>query len=463
MKTYNKRVAMVVSTHHLIPNGGIGVGCQSIVDMYNQAGVVCDVILDRAPTDDLFADWFRQRGQVIYNEKPMVRKPWADVFAFSDGICAEEQVDLRHSLMKALKTNLYDLFVCHSPSAALAVYSLDLPFYVPTVVYTHDFNSVFKSASGTNGGGYYTNSVTNFNNLIYQLPGLICGTHTQRNLRELNLKDARCLPLPLSAPDLLDTHSEEQKGVLYVGRWEPRKAPQKFVSLIQQTGLPAKIITNARGKSKFQQEFARKNVDAGLVEYAIDCFDSGRDYLDYKEKAEYIKKCRVAYMPYLYESYGLTVYESLTNMPVVVPRTSVWGENFVEFSEFYWEDVDTCAERVLELYNRNQVTNNKQQIADKEQLISNSWMELLSLQVAPPTNSKARITEQDDIFLRDAVRMLGRIMCIEDVQSFYRSRNKFSITYTDTDTWLSKSNNPVPDNKEIILDANSLQNWFNQL
>jgi len=466
MKTYKKRIALIVSVNHFLPNGGVGTACQSIVNTFYKNDVLCDIIFDRQPSNDQryeFSNWFKERGNIIFNDNALIRQPWRNIYRYKEGICFEEVVDFQRSIMKALNSNLYDLFICHSPTAALALYSLDLNYQVPSVVYTHDYNSVFKLQPGDEGRGNFNISATRLNHRIYRLDNFICGTHTERNVRELDCETAKSLPLPLTAPGLLEPNNEEQKGVLFIGRYEPRKMPKKFVKLIAATKLPAKIITNNKGRQKFIEDFVQAGVDLDSVEFALDCFEGAveKDYLDFKEKTRYIRSCRVAYMPYQFESYGLTVYEALTCMPVVVPKSSSWGENFIEYSQFYWEETDKINERVFELYNSDKVLNNRQEIAKNEQQVEETWLNLLQLPVGRMVeNSQADILEKDNFYWHDYIndRDSKKKLNCDELWSTYNTLHKYQRTYTKDYTWLSKKG-LTPNDTQDIFNANT---WFEQ-
>ena len=59
---------------------------------------------------------------------------------------------------------------------------------------------------------------------------------------------------------VLEEHNKERSGVLWIGRWEPRKNPEEFIRVIKETKLPAKVITNTNGARKFE---------AALIEIAL--------------------------------------------------------------------------------------------------------------------------------------------------------------------------------------------------
>ena len=151
MKTYKYRVAHIVCNSQLKPNGGIGAGVQSCVQMFQDFGAQCDLITDIPPSsidkDRVnFLQWFKNNQcQIITPTKPLNYTLYKTLAGNKDTINHEETINFRNSICKALHKNIYNLFVVHSTQAGLSLYGLDIVDKIPSVINTHDFNAVFKT------------------------------------------------------------------------------------------------------------------------------------------------------------------------------------------------------------------------------------------------------------------------------------------------------------------------------
>jgi len=458
MKTKRYRVAHVASCSHMKPNGGIGAGLQSVVQMFEQMGCQNDIIMNKLPEDPAphtrqkFLQTFKDQGcQIIVPDKPVPMRPYTLLMgSHNNGICGEEQLNFRNAIWRALQTNLYDLFVVHSTQAAVGLYALDIVGRIPSVMYTHDYNAVFKDAKGSQGRMNNSDSATNFNDMVYRLPGWVIGTHTERNVREIG-PQARCLPLPLTARGLLTPLTEEEKrsqrGVLFIGRWEPRKAPQKYVDLIAATGLPARLLVSSElSRAKFKLAFA----EAGITDYefAIDRYEQAqqRGYTDQTEKNEFIRTCKVSFLPYVYEAYGLAQYEALCVMPGVVLEQNIWHRNFTQFPQLHVEkDFDSAVLRVKQLHSAPHQSA-QQEIEQWERAVPEMWRRVL-MTPRPERRASSRFSQQDNIWHHDALAKLKRTPCLDDIYSIINAQNQFKRYYTETDTWYTKTQT-LPTQKE---------------
>ncbi len=182
------------------------------------------------------------------------------------------------------------MVVCNSLEAMPAVLSFDLNNYIPVVLYTHEESMVFRDTRKFKG--VFLESCNEFFNNLMNLENCYIGTQSPRNVTEIKNNggaNVEHLSMPMSERELLTSDYPERKGVLYIGRWEDRKNPEAFLKVIKETGLPAKIMTNANGKKKFEARLA----ELGITDYEIKASIVG------KEKVDFIKSAKVHFNPSL--------------------------------------------------------------------------------------------------------------------------------------------------------------------
>ena len=56
MRTYNKRIAFLISDQHFIPHGGIGSFCKGFTEMCDRLNWKVDILLDKAPNNNNFKE-----------------------------------------------------------------------------------------------------------------------------------------------------------------------------------------------------------------------------------------------------------------------------------------------------------------------------------------------------------------------------------------------------------------------
>ncbi len=459
MKTYKYRVANIIANDHIKPNGGIGAGLQSCVQMFQDLGAVNDIIMDKAPDDkprQNFVKWFKDNDcNIITPLDPLDLKTYKQIHGFSNSICLEESLNFRNSIYRALHKNIYDLIVVHSTQAGIALYGLDILDRIPSVMYTHDYNAVFKNADGGEGRINFGVGITRFNDMVYRLPGYIVGTHSQRNVEELAHPTAMCLPLPLTAKDLLkpltDEEKQKQNGVLFIGRWEPRKDPEAYCDLIAKTKLPAKLLVSSNESiKKFKAAFEKRGITD--YEFAIDRYEQAqqRGFTTQDEKCAFIRSCKVSFLPYVYEAYGLAQYETLCVMPGVVYEHNIWHENFRQFPHLHKETKQSAPDKVLELHNNPQHNSAQKEIIEYEATVPGMWNALLSAPKAE-VKSTSRFSQHNNIWHNEVVSKLKRHLGIEDIQSVLNAQHLYQRYYTLTDTWYTKDNTPPIENAEVSI------------
>jgi hypothetical protein len=298
----------------------------------------------------------------------------------------------------------------------------------------------------------FTESFNEVFNVLMKVKGITVGTQTKRNLAELNVMqvtNSQYLPILMTEKTLLEPNLEKREGILWIGRWEPRKNPEEFIRVIKETGLPAKVITNSNGAKKFEQ--ALKDIDA-TYEIKIGVYG--------KEKADFIKSARVAYNPAIRESFGLAFYECIGHMPTVALEGMSWLNNFRK-QDYFAFPKSAIVEKIKALYNDYEDPN-KWYEKDTLKHINNinndgikEWIKCFdSFEPVKSNSDRATINSYDEVKYIDYIQSLNRdSLCVEDIKSVLTNKHKYNIIYTDSNTYLSKDPNFVPVEKQSGLEG----------
>ena len=452
MRLYKKRVAFCISDQHLVPHGGIGQFAKGFVEMANKIDWKVDIITDK-PTTNEFAKLVESLGaNLIAPKNALSYKNHTGTFAFTDSINFEKMINFRDAVMNAFHNNIYDMVVCNSLEAMPAVLSFDLNTYIPVVFYTHEESMVFRDTRKFKG--VFLESCNEFFNNLMNLESCYIGTQSARNVSEIKNNggvSVEHLSMPMSERELLTSDYAERKGVLYIGRWEDRKNPEAFLKVIKETGLPAKIMTNANGKKKFEARLA----ELGITDYEIKASIVG------KEKVDFIKSAKVHFNPSLRENYPFTFFECLGHMPCIVIDKSEWVTNF-DPAYYIRLPLNEVAEVLKVEYNADRKQRNHdalQYIKHLDFQTSDRWKKFLSsyTQTSLSRSDSAKINDYTEIKYSDFIKILNRTqLAIDDVKSILTNKSKYNIIYTDNDTYLSKDPNFIP--KEEV--TSSLESLF---
>lgn len=447
MKTYDKRVAFCISDQHVIPHGGIGQFAKGFVEMAGRLNWKVDLILDKAPTNN-FCSLIESFGaNVVYPDMPLKYSEHVGIFAFNESINFEKSINFRNSLMKALATNIYDMIVCNTWEAMLATHLLGVTANIPTVFYTHHESMVFRS--NRKEKGVFSQACNEFANKLIEFDDVIVGTQSDRNNTELlneGIKNTVVLGMPMTERKLLEKYEGETEGVLWLGRWEKLKNPEAFIKLIKETGLPARVMTNANGKKKFEAEFAA----AGITNYKIASGVVG------EEKVEFIRSSRVHYNTSLRESYGFAFIECLAHMPCFVLDKADWANNF-DTSKFTFVSEKQAAEKIKKAY-ENSSSGELDYVRGIDSLAQEQWADIMiNSEWQKSSSNAAKINEVETTkYSKFIVDLDRKALAIEDITSVLTNRHKFNIIYTDKDTYLTKDKDFVP----VEEDTNTLDDIF---
>lgn len=426
MRTYDKRIGFIVSYQTLIPHGGIGQFAKSFCELMDEHNIKVDIICDKEPKDNEFIKSLK--ANII---APLESLPYTDhsnIFMYGDTFCYERMANFRNAIVEAMEHNLYNALICNTYESVQVASAMGLEDVVQIIAYTHLESQIFKDTK---------NPFLHNTNLIMrqqlETDGIYVGTQSKFN--QLNISDSVYhLPIPITERGLLEEHHTPREGVLFVGRWEEGKNPELFIDLIEQTKLPAKVMTSPNGVKKFEDRLAKIGVPYDV-----------RASIVGQEKVDFITSARVAFNPSTVESYGMAFYEQHIQLPTVVLENQRWTKNF-DSHHFFTVNKKNMAKVVTDLYNnvldaRIWYANGILEMhRSKENEVFHKWNECFNEFVGKQSNSNtAQICNFGTVRYLDYIQALNRkIVCIDDIRSVLTNKHKFRVIYTDNDTWLSR-------------------------
>lgn len=462
MKTYKKRIAFLISDQHFIPHGGIGQFAKGFTELCNNLSWKVDFILDKEPSDNEFKKLIQNLGgNIIFAPKASSTKtpgvveikaesalPYDDhvaTFAFSDSVNLEKIINFRKSLTQAFSKNLYDVVVCNSQESMSAAYIMGLTKMIAVVFYTHLHSMIFRQG---NGSDVFLECYHEFFNKHMEFPDVFIGTQTLKNKMELEnnrSKFVNVLPMPITEQGLLTASTGERKGVLFIGRWEEGKNPEAYIKVMKECGLPCKVMTSKTSAKTFEKKFKENNI----TDYEIRVGITGQ------EKVDFIKSAMVHFNTSLRESYGLAFMECLGHMPCVVLEDQEWTDNF-ESIYYFKTSLEDAASLITMLYSEfNAKKHYKTGALPYVRMLHNNaikaWEDFVNGYEGRQSNSNvAEINKHTTIKYKKYISNLKRKPHIarEDFESVLTNRHKFTVIYTDSNTWLSKDETYVPSEEE---------------
>ena len=441
MRTYDKRIGFLVSYQTLIPHGGIGQFAKSFCELMDSHNIKVDIITDKEPKDNEFVKSLK--ANVIAPTESLPYTTHSNIFMYGDTFCYERMANFRNAIVKALEHNLYDTLICNTYETIQVASTMGLEDCIQMIAYTHLESQIFKDTKNP-----FLNATNEMMRKQLEMDQLFVGTQSKFN--QLNFSDtAWHLPIPITEQKLLEEHHKPREGILFVGRWEEGKNPELFLELIEQTQLPAKVMTSANGAKKFEDKLKKIGVP-----YEIKVGIIGQ------EKVDFMTSARVAFNPSTVESYGMAFYEQHIQMPTVVLENQRWTKNF-DSHHFFTVNKKNMASKVTELYNN--VPDAKTWYAngilekhrDIESQVFHKWNTCFNTFEPKQSNSNtAKILENETIKYSDFIKELGRsIICIDDCRSALTNKHKYRVIYTDSDTYLTKdpSFEPIEEETGVSL------------
>jgi len=426
MKTYDKRIGFLVSYQTLIPHGGIGQFAKSFCELMDEHNIKVDIITDKEPKDNEFVKSLK--ANIISPDESLAYTTHSSIFMYGDTFCYERMANFRNSIIKALEHNLYDAFICNTYETVQVASTMGLDDCIQIIAYTHLESQIFKDTKNP-----FLNATNEMMRKHLEMNSLYVGTQSKFNQLSID-KGAWHLPIPISEPALLEEHHKPREGILFVGRWEEGKNPELFLELIEQTKLPAKVMTSANGAKKFEERLKKIGVP-----YEIRVGIIGQ------EKVDFMTSARIAFNPSIVESYGMAFYEQHIQMPTLVLENQRWTNNF-NSNFFYTCNKKNMSEKAKELYNifekseRWYNLGSLQHAQDQEATVFHKWNTCFNtFEPKESSSNTAKILENTTVKYSEYIEGLGRkLICIDDARSVLTNKHKYRIIYTDNDTYLSK-------------------------
>lgn len=424
MRTYNKRIGFIVSSQTLIPHGGIGQFAKSFCELMDEHGIKVDIITDKAPKSNDFIQTLK--ANIISPKDSLSYTDHSAIFMYGDTYCYERMANFRNAIIQALEHNIYDVFVCNTYESVQVASTMGLEDVIQIIAYTHLESQIFTDTKNP-----FLHSTNVMMRKQLECNGITIGTQSKFNELEVG---GYHLPIPITERDLLNEHHKDREGVLFIGRWEEGKNPELFIDLINQTKLPAKVMTSPNGVKKFEENLKKIGIPYDV-----------RASIVGKEKVDFITSARVAFNPSTVESYGMAFYEQHIQLPTVVLENQRWTNNFNK-DHFFTTNKKNMAKIVTDLYN----TINTAEIwydtgilntyRNLESKVFIKWYNCFNEFDAKKSNTNtAKICSEKTIKLSEYIKGLNRsVVCIDDIRSVLTNKHKFRVIYTDQDTWLTK-------------------------
>lgn len=434
MKIYKKRIGFLVSYQTLVPHGGIGQFTQSFIRLMEENNIKVDIITDKKPQDNDFIKSLNTN--IIYPEDSYVYTNHSNIFMYGDSYCYERMANFRNAIIRALSNNLYDALICNTYETVQVASTMGLEDVIQIIAYTHLESQIFPNTLYNP----FLNGVNEMMRKQLEMSGIYVGTQSKFNQIEID-NGAWHLPIPITEPELLKEYHKDREGVLFIGRWEEGKNPELYLTLIEETKLPARVMTNANGAKKFEERLKKLGVDYKIAVSIIG-----------QEKVDFITSCRVAFNPSTVESYGMAFYEQQIQLPTFVLENQRWTSNF-EGHFFFKTDKKDMVEDVIsaynmfitasEWYNKGTLIYNQK----KEIEVFDKWNDCFeSFKPRQSNSNTAKILTYDTVVYADFIKDLGRkVICIDDIRSVLTNKTKYAtVLYTDDHTIFSKEKDYVP-------------------
>jgi len=331
MRTYNKKIAIVISSQHAIPHGGIGQFTKAITELLEKNGHEVHLIFDKKPKHKFLMNVGLRH---FYCANPLPTIQGED--RHSQGIDPAKIENFRH-IISSIDDLEYDYYLVNTSEAFDSISQVKTNSKV--ILYTHLFNQIYPAQAGKSV--FTPEYVEHFNSFMYgNYTVATQSIHNRELLMKQGVKDCLVMPMPLPEQKLLvSSYGVEKSGVLYIGTHSPGKNPGAYIKAMSKTKLPCKIMTSPKSAKTFE----KKLKDAGITEYDIRVGITGQ------EKVDFITGSKVFFMPSLLENYPFAFMECVGHMPVVVLDRQNWSDNFD--NRFYHKiNVRKVHEKILELY-----------------------------------------------------------------------------------------------------------------
>lgn len=309
-----KRIAILALSRHISSLGGIGFYIDSFIHASKNRYIV-DLIVDR-PIKKSDIPFKHIAECDIICSKLSVPYASSNFFMFyGEKSFYELGINTINSLTTALESRIYDCLFVNSHEMGVHLAHAGFDKIVPTVAYTH--HNIFYRG--------YPESIDEcgaINLGLIKLPHITQAPNHE--LPEMNAPHRRfsyldtVFHVPMVNSEYEFFKSVEAKPeagtVLFNGTYRDIKRPGDFLEFCKYHKKKGLIITNAKGKVFFEEEFKKAGLEC---EVKTSIFG--------KEKVEFISRAEMMFHPAKNEMMSLAVLEALFFMPVIV-----YQENWVD-------------------------------------------------------------------------------------------------------------------------------------
>jgi hypothetical protein len=308
-------IGFLISDQHFIITGGIGHFALAFYQMCLSRYCRLHFILDKKPSKTDFVKYF-PHAVFHYPDEPISYKNHTDNYFRTDTYNVYKAANFHQSIIKAEKfigDNNFTMMIANSSDSILPAYSHGYDHNL--LVYTHLWRHIDKQANNLK----FTKHFHTLVDMMSSLPNVTVATqsdYTNQLLRKHHNK-VYILAIPMPDKNFLidyDRTLENTHGVLWTGRYEQGKRPEKFLEIASKAQLPVKILTSKKSAIKFEE----KCKEYGILEYDI------RHDLIGQEKLDFMLSSRVLLNVCNTESYGIGIFECIGHMPVITLDDCAW-------------------------------------------------------------------------------------------------------------------------------------------
>lgn len=448
-----KRVLFVMNRMNFRASSGQGIFMLGVVQTLREKGHFIDVVLDGEPEDNFISKY----NINIYTPDKKERLGYTahnNLFQFADSFNFEKALNYRSALTKALTNHIYDLIICNDIECAFVCHQMGLGKLTNLTTYTHECATINPELKE----GVFKDSYYDLIRSMMTFPDITTLVQTNENLvklEEVIPGSHNCGVLPCSLTDSTPITGLEKDGLLFIGRHEDRKNPAAFIKLLagikERYGVEvkAKVLTRSAHVKKFEADFA----EIGHTNYEIKADVVG------EEKARVIQSCKMAFMPYKNESFGIAVLEALRFMPTIVLSKYNWHYNFHHFSNLIQCSDKELIEKAWDVYNNfvvddvkveNEFTSYQKEFTNNLMLLLHDGVNSKSKQ--EPRNRLYKFVQDNKGQWNDLASYFrtentkGCVYLTSDIDTLYTGKGWFDVHHTATHTFVG-----IPDEGKINM------------
>ncbi len=363
-QSFPQRVCIALTARHLDPSGGISNFVLGLVKMF--PNTLFDIVTDDTSEAQL---WFGNYPNVHYPQSSLSKTLQPSSFwmtSFSLNVHLKKMVLIADTIANQCKQVIYDCVIVNDYESLYAALLTGLVNIMPVCYITH---IPLKSQ-------IYPAMFGELENLVLQHNKLRVITQLDTNKADYTCADKmETAPLPITDDRFMVPYDGPRDGILFIGRFEMRKAPEKFIEFVKQyPGMKVKILSGGKNpKEKWQQCLSA----AGVTNLEFGHKLTG------EQKVRFIQSAKFAYHPSINESFGLCALETLYSCPTIL-SDAPWADYFMQFP-FSMRLSDFTMEKLEGFDHREQIN---KMIALHQKPCLNAWQNILF------NRSKSSVTKQ---------------------------------------------------------------------